>query len=98
MPSVLLGVGLTVAALPAGYCVEFILQARRTQGPAVKLLAIDPKSGLAGGARFALFLLIDNFINSSAEEGLFRGVLISLFRREVDPRRTLGASALLFGL
>jgi len=98
VPSVLLGLGLTAAALLAGYSIEFILQARRGQRPAVKLLAIDPKSGLAGAGAFALFLLTGNFINSFAEEGLFRGVLIPLFLREAGPLPTLLFSALLFGL
>jgi membrane protease YdiL (CAAX protease family) len=98
VPSLFLGLGLTVAALLVGYSAEFILQAWGGQAPAIKLLAIDPKSGLAGAAGFALLLLIGNFINSFAEEGLFRGVLIPLFSREVDPWTTLLVSALLFGL
>ena len=96
-PSVRLGVGLIIAALLVGYSVEFILQAHSGQRPEIKLLAIDLKSGLVGSAGFALLMLIGNFINSIAEEGLFRGVLIPLFRREVDPWTTLLVSALFFG-
>lgn len=70
-PSLLLGAGLTIAALLAGYSVEFTLHAQGGQGPAIKVLAIDPKSSLVGAAGFALLLLVGNFINSFAEEGLF---------------------------
>ena len=43
-------------------------------------------------------MIIGNFINAFAEEGLFRGVLIPLFLCEVDPWTALGVSALLFCL
>lgn len=98
LPSVFLGIGLTGAALLVGYSVELILQTRGAQRPAIKLLAIDPKSGRIGTAGFALLLTIGNLINSFAEEGLFRGVLIPLFRRDVDPGTALVVSGLLFGL
>lgn len=97
-PSVLLGVGLTLGALLAGYAAEFVVAARSGDAPVIKLMAVDPKSGLVGASGFALFLLAGNFINSFAEEGLFRGVLMPLFQREVDPLTALLASAILFGL
>lgn len=98
VPSVFLGVGLTVAALLLGYAADFIVQARRGVDPVIQLAPIDPKSGLVGAAAFGVLLIVGNLVNSFAEEGLFRGVLIPLFRREVDPWLALGFSALLFGL
>lgn len=97
-PSLLLGIGLTAVALLAGYAVEFFRQAQAGQQPEIVLRAIDPKTGLAGALGFALFLLLGNIINSFAEEGLFRGLLIPLFLREISPWPALLASALLFGV
>lgn len=97
VPSLMLGCGLTLAALSVGYLAEMIVQARRGAEPVVELAAIDPKSGLAGAAGFALLLLIGNLVNSFTEEGLFRGLLIPLFRREVDRWPALVYSAFLFG-
>jgi hypothetical protein len=64
---------------------KFLLQEHRGQAPALKVLAVDPKSGLAGAAGFALVLFIGNLVNSFAEEDLLRGVLIPLFLREAAP-------------
>ncbi|MCI4675964.1 CPBP family intramembrane glutamic endopeptidase [Candidatus Mycolicibacterium alkanivorans] len=97
-PSVLLGAGLTVIALVAGYAVEFVQAAHAGQRPELLVRAIDPKTSLAGAAAFAVFLLIGNVVNSFAEEGLFRGLLIPLFLREVGPWPAVLGSALLFGL
>jgi membrane protease YdiL (CAAX protease family) len=62
------------------------------------VLAIDPKSGLAGAAGFALVLFIGNLVNSFAEEDLFRGVLIPLFLREAAPWAAPLIAAFLFGV
>lgn len=97
-PSVLLGASITIAGLTAGYAVEILMHAVRGERPSIVLVAIDPKSGLAGAAGFALFLLAGNIINSFAEEGLFRGVLIPLFLWRTDLWTALAASAFLFGL
>lgn len=97
-PSVLLGASITIAGLMAGYAVEILMHAVRGERPSIVLVAIDPKSGLAGAAGFALFLLAGNIINSFAEEGLFRGVLIPLFLWRTDLWTALAASAFLFGL
>ncbi len=59
--------------------------------------AIDLQSGLTGATAFAALLLAGNVVNSFAEEGVFRGVLLPLFRRQLDPWPALGFSALLFG-
>ena len=36
--------------------------------------AVDTKSGLVNGAGFALLLIIGDFVNSAAEQGIFRGL------------------------
>jgi hypothetical protein len=84
---------------------KILLQEHRGQAPALKVLAIDPKSGLAGAAGFALVLFIGNLVNSFAEEDLFRGVLIPLFLREAAPwaallpvRMTIFILVMLLGL
>jgi membrane protease YdiL (CAAX protease family) len=98
LPSVLLGAGLTVAALLLGYAAEVLHHAHRGECPVIQIAAIDPKSGLTGAVPFAVLLIVGNLVNSLAEEGLFRGVQIPLFRRELSPWFTLALSATLFGL
>ena len=98
VPSLLLGVGLTCAALLFGYAAEYVAAAKRGVHPVIQFAAIDPKTGLMGALGFAILLLFGNIVNSFAEEGLFRGVFIPLSRRELDPWPTLIFSALLFGV
>lgn len=76
--SLLIGFGITVAALVVGYGAEYAVQ---LQGePVFQLAAIDPKAGVTGGSLFVLWMILSNAINSFMEEGLFRGVMIRLFR------------------
>lgn len=98
VPSLLLGAGLTLAALFLGYVADFATQARHGDQPAIQVAPIDPKSGLTGAAAFGVLLVVGNLVNSFAEEGLFRGVQIPLLRRELTPWLALAFSALLFGL
>lgn len=98
VPSLLLGAGLTVAALLFGYVADFVTQAQHGAHPSIQIAPIDPKSGLAGAAAFGVLLFVGNLVNSFAEEGLFRGVQIPLFRRELVPWMALTFSAFLFGL
>jgi membrane protease YdiL (CAAX protease family) len=98
VPSVLLGAGLTVAAMFLGYVADFVTQAQHGAHPAIQIAPIDPKSGLAGATAFGLLLVVGNLVNSFAEEGLFRGVQIPLLMREIAPWLALAFSALLFGL
>lgn len=83
-PSVFLGVLVTGVALAIGYGVEWLVQLQRKAHPVLQFAAIDPKAGVSGGLLFALWLLVGNVINSFMEEGLFRGVLIRLFRRSLS--------------
>jgi membrane protease YdiL (CAAX protease family) len=76
--SLLIGFGITAAALVIGYGAEFALQLKSQ--PVFHLAAIDPKAGVTGGFLFVLWMILSNVINSFMEEGLFRGVMIRLFR------------------
>ena len=77
-PSLLVGVVITVIALVIGYGVEFAAQLPRQ--PVFRFEAIDPKAGVSGGLLFILWMVFSNAINSFMEEGLFRGLMIRLFR------------------
>ncbi len=63
----------------------------------MQLAAIDPKAGVSGGLLFALFLVVGNFVNSFMEEGLFRGVMIPLFRTRLSFWQAVWLQAILFG-
>jgi membrane protease YdiL (CAAX protease family) len=78
MPSLLIGTGIAVVALVAGYGVDFALKLKNQ--PVFRFEAIDPKAGVTGGFLFVLWMILGNAINSFMEEGLFRGVMIRLFR------------------
>ena len=89
--------GLTFAVVYAlGYGIQlFVLKASE---PAASLVfsAVDPKTGKAGGALFALWLVIGNIVNSGMEEGLFRGVMMTHFSTRMKMWKALGLQALLF--
>ena len=95
-PSLLIGVVITVIALAAGYGVEFAVQLQSQ--PVVHFAAIDPKAGVSGGLLFALWLIFSNFINSFMEEGLFRGVMIRLFRVKLSFWKANALQAFLFAI
>ena len=66
---------------------------------ALALAAIDNKTGLArAGWGFALWLFLGNVVNSFMEEGLFRGIMLTHFRRRLSPWRANLLQGLLFGL
>jgi membrane protease YdiL (CAAX protease family) len=66
---------------------------------ALAVVAIDNKTGLAReGWGFALWLFLGNLINSSMEEGLFRGVMLTHFRLRLSPWRANLLQAVVFGL
>jgi membrane protease YdiL (CAAX protease family) len=81
-PSLLIGVVITVIALAAGYGVEFAVQLQSQ--PVVHFEAIDPKAGVTGGLLFVLWMIFGNLVNSFMEEGLFRAVMIRLFRIKIS--------------
>ena len=95
-PSLLIGVVITVIALAAGYGVEFAVQLQSQ--PVVHFEAIDPKAGVTGGQLFVLWMIFCNVINSFMEEGLFRGVMIRLFRIKLSFWKTNALQAFLFAI
>jgi len=95
-PSLLIGVVITVIALAAGYGVEFAVQLQSQ--PVVHFEAIDPKAGVSGGLLFVLWMVLGNIINSFMEEGLFRGVMIRLFRVRLSFWLANGLQAFLFAI
>jgi membrane protease YdiL (CAAX protease family) len=94
--NLLIGVVITVIALAAGYAVEFAVQLQSE--PVVHFEAIDPKAGVTGGWLFVLWMIFSNFINSFMEEGLFRGVMIRLFRVKLSFWRANALQAFLFAI
>jgi len=78
--SLLIG-GLTVGGLFAlSYAVQLIALLARGENAGLALTAVDPKSGMAGGLLFGLWLVFGNLVNSAMEEGLFRGTMLRHFR------------------
>jgi membrane protease YdiL (CAAX protease family) len=94
--SLLIGAGVAVTALIVGYGVEFALQLANR--PAFFISAVDPKTEMQGGLLFALWLILGNVVNASMEEGLFRGVMVRLFRVKLRPWPANALQAFLFGL
>ena len=94
--SLLIGVVITVIALVVSYVVEFVSQL--PSQPVVHFEAIDPKAGVTGGLLFVLWMIFGNVINSFMEEGLFRGVMIRLFRIKLSFWRANALQAFLFAI
>lgn len=96
VPSLLIGTGIAAVALVGGYGADFVLNLKNQ--PVFRFEAIDPKAGVTGGFLFVLWMILGNAINSFMEEGLFRGVMIRLFRVKLSPWRANALQAFLFGL
>ena len=94
--SLLIGAGVAVIALVVAYGAEFAVQLGNQ--PAFRVMAIDPKAGVQGGVLFALWLILGNVMNALMEEGLFRGVMVRLFRVKLPPWPANALQAFLFGL
>jgi membrane protease YdiL (CAAX protease family) len=77
-PSLFIGILVTVIGLVISYAAEFVVQLPKQ--PVIHFEAIDPKAGVTGGFLFVLWMILGNIMNSFMEEGLFRGVMIRLFR------------------
>lgn len=89
--------GLTVGGLFAlAYLVQIVILNSAGQAAQLTLSAIDPKTGMAGGMLFALWLIVGNVVNAIMEEGLFRGVMLTAFKERVAIWQALTLQALLF--
>ena len=94
--SLLIG-GVTVGGLFAlSYGIQLIALNANGAQTKIMLSAIDPKTGMAGGFAFALWLVFGNIINSGMEDGLFRGVMLTHFRARFSPWMAMGLQAALF--
>jgi uncharacterized protein len=71
-----IGGGLTVVAFVIAGVVQVLTLA---PNDVMTLVATDPKTGMAGGAGFAAFLVLGNIVNAFMEEGLFRGLMLPHF-------------------
>ena len=96
--SVFIGSLITLIVIGAGYGVELVILLQTKAQPAVHLAAIDPKAGVSGGFLFVLWMILGNFVNSFMEEGLFRGVMIRLFRIKLSFWRANALQAFLFAI
>jgi membrane protease YdiL (CAAX protease family) len=89
----------TVLIYVLGFGLQWLVSRAAGKQPALVVAATDPKTGLAKpGVTFALWLLLGNVVNSSMEEGLFRGVMLSHFRVRLSPWQANVLQAVLFGL
>jgi membrane protease YdiL (CAAX protease family) len=95
--SLLIGIGITILPFLIAYTVEWIVLQQLGQEPRLLFAAIDPKAGVTGGMLFALWLVAGNFINSFMEEGLFRGVMLNLYRIKLSFGKSSWLQAVLFG-
>lgn len=78
--SLLIG-GVCIAVLYAlSYAVQLVALLSSGEDAGLALSAIDPKTGMAGGWLFAIWLFLTNLVNSAMEEGLFRGAMLRHFR------------------
>lgn len=88
-----IGAGLTVAAFVIATVFQVLALA---PDEALVLRAVDPKTGMTGGAAFAAFLITGNVINSFMEEGLFRGIMLCHFLQRMRFRTANLLQASLF--
>jgi membrane protease YdiL (CAAX protease family) len=95
-PSLFIGILITVIGLVVSYAAEFVVQLSKQ--PVIHFAAIDPKAGVTGGFLFVLWMILGNIMNSFMEEGLFRGVMIRLFRVKLSFWWTNVLQAFLFAI
>ena len=93
----LLGAILAVLPFIVSYAAEWIILAQSGKNPGLLFAAIDPKAGVSGGFLFGLWLVAGNLVNAFMEEGLFRGVMLKLFRTKLSFQKANWLQAVLFG-
>jgi membrane protease YdiL (CAAX protease family) len=87
-----------VVVLILAFSAQMLVSNAAGDEPSLILTALDSRTGVTGGLGLALFLFLGNLINSSMEEGLFRGVMLTHFRRRLSPWRANLLQAAIFGL
>jgi membrane protease YdiL (CAAX protease family) len=93
-----IGASGALLTLIAGYGLQWFVSDAAGNRPECVITAIDPQTGLAGGLGLALVLLAGNVINSSMEESLFRGVMLTHFRTRISLWQANLLQAVVFGL
>ncbi len=93
VPAIAIGAGLTIAAFLIATFVQILTLA---PDQSLILRAVDPKTGMTGGAAFAVLLLTGNVINGFMEEGLFRGIMLPHFLQSMRFRDANLLQAALF--
>ena len=88
--------GIVLGPFAISYGVQLAALGLNQEPAKLVLSAIDPKTGMAGGFGFALWLIFGNIVNAAMEEGLFRGVMLTHFRAKFNPWKALGLQAFLF--
>lgn len=100
--SATIAVTVTALTLALGYGAEWIYLTLGTWQPTLvfgghEQPLASPFASL-GGMWFGLWLVLGNVVNSSMEEGLFRGVMLTHFRTQLSPWQANLLQAVLFGL
>lgn len=90
-----LGVG---SLLVLAYGAQWAALTWAGRNPRLVITPLDPKTGLAGGWAFAVWLVFGNFVNSFMEEGLFRGVMLRHFLTRLPAWQANLAQAALFSV
>jgi membrane protease YdiL (CAAX protease family) len=90
-----IGAGLTLTAFAIASVVQVLML---VPGQSLILRAVDPRTGMTGGAGFVLFLIIGNVINVLMEEGLFRGIMLPHFLQRMRFARANLLQAALFSI
>jgi membrane protease YdiL (CAAX protease family) len=100
--SVALGLLIMAVGLVLGYGVEWLFLHLAGEEPrllfAVQSHPIVPEDTATSGALLALILVLGNAINSSMEEGLFRGILITHLGSRMSLTKANLIQAALFGV
>jgi len=87
-----------IAIYVVSFSIQWFVSNAAGDRPELVIMALDDRTGLAGGVGFALWLFLGNLINSFMEEGLFRGVMLTHFRLRLTPWRANWLQAVIFGL
>jgi membrane protease YdiL (CAAX protease family) len=99
-----LGISLSLSGLgfivlyAAAYLAQLLVFRAGGQDVSIALTAIDPKTGMTGGALFGLWMILANLVNSGMEEGLFRGVMIKTLLGKTSRWATLLITSGLFAI